>query len=151
MDNTWILVANGSEAHLYATERIGDKMTCLKNFSHPESRAKGSELASDRPGHSQSKGTGRGTMGDPADPKYYEANRFAGELASELNAGRKTNNYRRLVLVAGPHFNGLLNTHLNEHTRAMVVNYINKDFTGSSERDLPQRLKKSIPEKELPL
>ena len=151
MDNTWVLVANASRAHLYATERIGEKMICIKDFTHPESRAKGSTLASDRPGHYQSRGMGHGSMGDPADPKYYEANRFAGELATELNAGRKTNNYRKLVLVAGPHFNGLLNTHLNENTRAMVVNYINKDFTDCDERDLPGRLKKSIPVRELPL
>jgi protein required for attachment to host cells len=151
MDNTWVLVANASRAHLYATERIGEKMTCLKDFTHLESRAKGSSLASDRPGHYQSKGTGHGSMGDPADPKYYEANRFAGELASRLNAGRKANNFRRLVLVAGPHFNGLLNAHLSEHTRAMVENVIQKDFTQYNERELPARLKKNIPSKELPL
>ncbi len=151
MDNTWVLIANASRAHLYATERIGEKMTCLKDYTHPESRAKGSTLASDRPGHNQSKGTGHGSLGDPADPKYYEANRFAGELASELDAGRKANAYRRLVLVAGPHFRGLLNTHLNEHTRAMVGTYIHKDFTDCDVRDLPGRLKKNLPTKELPL
>jgi protein required for attachment to host cells len=151
MDNTWVLVANASRAHLYATERIGEKMTCLKDFTHMESRAKGSTLASDRPGHYQSKGSGRGSMGDPADPKYYEANRFAGVLASELNAGRKANDFRRLVLVAGSHFHGLLNAHLNEHTRAMVENYIHKDFTDCTERELSSRLKKNIPKRELPL
>ncbi len=151
MDNTWVLVANASRANLYATERIGKKMTCLKDFTHPESRAKGSTLASDRPGHYKSRGTGHGSMGDPADPKYFEANRFAGELASELNAGRKANDFRRLVLVASPHFHGLLNAHLNEHTRAMVENYIHKDFTGCPEIELPNRLIKNIPAKELPL
>ena len=151
MDNTWVLVANASEAQLYATERIGEEMTCLKNFTHPESRAKGSTLASDRPGHSQSKGGGHGAMGDPSGPKDYEADRFAGELASELNAGRTANAYRRLVLVAGPQFHGLLNSRLNEHTRAMVENYIHKDFTDCNARELPDRLKKSLPVKELPL
>lgn len=151
MDNTWVLVANASKAYLYATEKLGDKMTCLKDFSHPASRAKGTSLASDRPGHNQSRGMGRGSMGNPTDPKYYEANRFAGVLASELNAGRKANEFRRLVLVAGPHFQGLLNAHLNEHTRAMVENSIHKDFTDCAERELSNRLKKSIPKKELPL
>lgn len=151
MDNTWVLVANASKAYLYATERIGEKMTCLKDFAHPESRAKGAMLASDRPGHNRSKGTGRGSMGDPADPKYYEANRFAGELATALNAGRTANGYRRLVLVAGPHFHGLLNAHLNENTRAMVENYIHKDFTDCTERELPARLKKNMLTQELPL
>jgi protein required for attachment to host cells len=126
-------------------------MTCLKKFSHSESRAKGSTLASDRPGHSQSRGAGHGAMGDPADPKDYEADRFAAELASELDTGRTANAYRRLVLVAGPHFNGLLNSHLNKHTHGMVEHCIHKDFTDCTERELPARLMENLPTHDLPL
>lgn len=144
MDNTWVLVANASKAHLYATERLGEDMAIIKNFDHPASRAKGTTLASDRPGSGQSKGSNMGSMGAPEDPKEFEAGRFANELANELNKGRTANAYRRLVLVAAPHFQGLLNTHLNEHTRAMVANNINKDFTICNARELPARLKRCL-------
>ncbi|NOY15606.1 MAG: host attachment protein, partial [Gammaproteobacteria bacterium] len=122
-------MANASEAHLYATERLGEDMFILKDFSHPESRAKGATLASDRPGSSQGGGSSMGTRGDPDDPKNFEAERFASELANELDKGRTANAYRRLVLVAAPHFQGLLKSHLDDHTRAMVAHNINKDFT----------------------
>ena len=151
MDNTWVLVANASEAQLYATDHVGGEMTCLQKFSHSESRAKGATLASDRPGHSKSKGAGHGAMGDPADPKDYEADRFAAELASKLNAGRTANAYRRLVVVAGPHFHGLLSSHLDKHTHELIENFIHKDFTDCTEHELPVRLKENIPRHDLPL
>jgi len=141
MDNTWVLVANASEAHLYATERLGEEMSILKDFSHSESRAKGVTLASDRPGSSWGTGSSIGTRGDPEDPKHFEAERFASELANELEKGRTANAYRRLVLVASPHFQGLLKSRLDEHTQAMVVSKINKDFTACNVRELPARLK----------
>ena len=144
MNTTWVLVAKASEARLYTTDKVGEEMQCLKEFSHPESREKGSTLASDRPGHSQSKGTGHGTMGDPADPKDYEAERFASELAQELEKGRTANAYQKLVVAAAPHFHGLLNSQLNDHTRALVINNIEKDFTAYDERELPARLKEAV-------
>ena len=141
MDNTWVLVANASEAHLYATERLGKEMSILKEFSHPASRAKGQTLASDKPGSSHNRSSNSGTRGDPVDPKEYEAERFASELADELDKGRTSKAYRRLVLVAAPHFQGLLNAQLNEHTRALVHNHINKDFTAHNMQELPELLK----------
>jgi protein required for attachment to host cells len=141
MDNTWVLVANASEAHLYATERLGEEMTAIKQFTHPESRAKGATLASDRPGSSHNTAVNSGTRGVPEDPKDYEAERFASELADVLDKGRLDKAYRRLVVVAAPHFHGLLNTQLDEHTRDLVETSINKDYTAFDTRELPERLK----------
>jgi protein required for attachment to host cells len=142
--NTWVLVANASEARIFGTDRIGEAMECVKEFSHPESRGKGSELASDRPGHYQSKGSGHGAFVESSDPKEYEADRFASELAKELDKGRTDKAYRKLVVVAAPHFYGLLNSHMNKHTRAMIVNDIQKDLTDCVARDLPIRLKEYV-------
>ncbi|MDX2464121.1 MAG: host attachment protein [Porticoccus sp.] len=135
------MVANASEAHLYAAERLGGDMSVLKEYFHPESQAKGATLVSDRPGKSQGRGFSMGTRGDPESPKHLEAERFASELAKELDKGRTENAYRRLILVASPHFQGLLKTHLNDHTRALVEGNINKDFTACDVRELPERIK----------
>lgn len=144
MDNTWVLVANASEAHLYATERIGKDMTILKDFAHPESRAKGATLVSDRPGSIRGRGSNASTRGEPDEAKHFEAERFASELAEELDQGRTAKAYRRLVLVAAPHFYGLLKAQLTEHTLAMVENHINKDYTDCDVRELPERLKEAL-------
>ena len=141
MDNTWVLVANASQAHLYATERLGEEMNIIREFSHPESRAKGVNLASDKSGSSHNTAVNSGTRGEPEDPKEYEAERFAGELADVLDKGRINKAYRRLVLVAAPHFHGLLNAQLDDHTRDLVTTSINKDYTAFDTRELPERLK----------
>ena len=142
MDNTWVLVANASEARLYATERLGKEMTELREFLHPEGHEKSINLTSD---HSHGRGPHSGTRGDETvNPKDLEAERFASHLAEELNKGRSTNAYRRAVLVAAPHFMGLLNMHLDEHTRELVQHSINKDYTTYDARELPERLKACI-------
>ena len=51
MSITWILVANASAAHLYANHGPKKGLKKLKEFEHTASRDKGSDLASDRPGH----------------------------------------------------------------------------------------------------
>lgn len=144
MANNWVLVANASEARLFEAEKIGEAMQCVKEFSHPESREKGSNLASDRPGHYQSKGTGHGALAERTDPKDYEADRFAGELAGELEKGRTSNAFRHLVLVATPRFYGLLNGHLSDQAKSMIKANIQKDFTDCHERDLPARLQENM-------
>ena len=139
--NTWVLVANASEARIFGTEKIGNPMECMKEFSHPESRGKGMDLTSDRPGHYQSRGSGHGAFVDETEPKEHEAERFAAELAKALENGRTHNSYKKLVVVAAPHFHGLINSHLDDHTRAMVVSNIEKDLTSFDESELPEKLK----------
>jgi protein required for attachment to host cells len=142
--NTWVLVANSNKARLFNTERIGDEMVCVREFEHPESRQKGSELTSDRPGHYQSKGTGHGAFVETTDPRDNEVEKFADELADVLDKGRANNEYKKLVIVAAPHFMGLLNNHMDEKTRSFIISDINKDFTSYEDRELPERLREYL-------
>ena len=142
MNNTWVLVANAVEAKLYSTKKVGAEISCLQEFTHPESRQKGSSLASDKPGKVQSSRGSHG-VGDTSTLKDYEAEQFARELALTLDDGRVKNAYQQLVLVASPHFHGLLNTQLDKNTRALVTVNINKDYTSCNERDLRDRLKEN--------
>ena len=142
--NTWVLIASSNKARLFNTEKIGDEMECINEFEHPESRQKGGDLASDRPGHYQSKGTGHGAFVETTDPKEHEAEIFADELADVLDKGRVNNEYKKLVIAAAPHFLGLLNTHMNEKTRGMIISDIHKDLTSYENRELPERLKEYI-------
>ena len=145
MTNTWLIVANASQATLYETETPPKSLKLLKEFLHPASRAKGNELASDRPGHFHAEargmeGTTHGAFNEPIDPKDYEQERFAIELAKELDAGRTTNSYDNLIIVASPHFHGLLNKHMNEHVAGMVSRHIEKDYTGETVKGLLGKL-----------
>ena len=143
---TWLLVGNASRARLFETQARPKTLTLLKEYLHPPSREKGEDLASDRPGHFQAEaqgmeGTTHGAFNEPTSPKEFEHERFAIELAKELNEGRNQNKYSNLIVVASPHFHGLLNQHMNSHVAKMVSTHLNKDYTDLDEAALIERLR----------
>lgn len=144
MKTTWIVIANSSTARLFANEGPTTGLKLVKEFSHPESREKASDLVSDRPGHNQSAGGGHGSFVAATTPKKKEADRFALELAKELDQGRSTNRFEQLILVASSPFLGDLNGHLTSHVRNTVKESIDKDYTRASDRELAGHLEQYI-------
>ena len=144
--STWLLVGNASRARLFKTQARPKTLKLLKEFLHPPSREKGEDLASDRSGHFQAEaigmeGTTHGAFNEPVSPKEFEHTRFAMELAKELNSGRTHNSFDNLMIVASPHFHGLLNQHMNNHVSKMVTTHLNKDYTDLDEKELIKRLR----------
>jgi protein required for attachment to host cells len=144
MSTTWIVVANASQARVFANHGPKKGLSLLKEFSHPESREKALQLVSDRPGHNQSHGNGHGSYVPASDPKQQEADRFALQIAKELELGRSSNGYEKLIVVASPSFLGLLNSKLSNHVRSRVTQSIEKDYTRATERELTGHLEHCI-------
>jgi protein required for attachment to host cells len=144
MTTTWILVANASEAKVYANKGINKGLETVTTLNHPDSRRKGSELVSDRPGHMQGFGNGHGARNPATDPKQYEHEAFARELAQYLEQGRANNSYDRLIVVAEPHFLGLLNNTLNAQVRGLVAESVPKDYVRVTAKELASHLEKYI-------
>ncbi|MEJ2407733.1 MAG: host attachment protein [Candidatus Thiodiazotropha sp.] len=109
-----------------------------------QGKRRGSGLGSPRPLPGRSTGNGRSTHGafnEPTSPKAYEHERFAMELAKELNDCRNHNKFSNLMIVASPHFHGLLNQHMNNHVAKMVSTHLNKDYTDLDEASLIAKLR----------
>ena len=145
MSSTWLLVANGSEARLFETEKRPKTLKLIKNFEHEESREKGSDLITDRSGMYQGdttngRGAIQGSMAESTDPKTHEMERFAGELVDALDKGRTTNKFNNLIIVSSPKFHGLLNRKMNHHLESLVGRHVNKDLTSCREPELLKRL-----------
>jgi protein required for attachment to host cells len=136
---TWVMIANGSEAKVFNYEK-GEGVDLIQSFSHPESRTKGSNLASDRAGHTQSHGGGHGSYTPASDPKEYEFERFAHELCEFLEMGRRSNQCSGLILAAPPQFLGLLRKNISTQTSEMIRECLDKDYTQLTELELQQRL-----------
>jgi protein required for attachment to host cells len=144
MARTWILVANASQASVYQNDGPHKGLTRIATLEHAASREKGADLATDRPGQQQGPGSGRGAFVSAKSPKEVEAERFALRLARHLDQGRTQNAYQRLILVASPHFMGLINQHLDAHVRQLVSNSIEKDYTKIKEKELAGHLEACI-------
>lgn len=144
MSTTWILVANASTAKLYANHGPKKGLHPVKELTHPESREKASNLVADRPGHNPGAGNGHGSFVPASNPKHNEAERFAQELARELEHGRTANTYQRAILVAAPAFMGLLKSNLDGQVSKLVSESVEKDYTKATEKELAGHLEHII-------
>lgn len=146
MDTLWILIANGSSARLYATDAHHRAYELIDQFLHPISRQKEQVMTSDHASHRETRTEGSasqavyGSYPEPTDPKDYEIERFARELAEHLNIERTRNRFAGLMLVAPPRFHGMLNRHLDEQVRRLVSRHIDKDYTGVPDHALAATL-----------
>lgn len=135
MSKNWILIANASQARIYANHGVKKGLSLVKEFAHAESREKAAELVSDQQGSFKGQGNGKGSF-VAIDPKANEMEHFALELAKELEDGRTHNHFSRLILVASPHFLGLLKARLTPHVRDLVSDTVEKDYVRASEKEL---------------
>lgn len=138
----WVLVADASRARIFSVPENNKPWVLEKEFEHPDSRAKATDLTTDVPGRvKQSFGSGsRPAMEDPTDPKEVAAQAFARILAEAVEQGLHQNKFERLTLVAPPHFLGLLRGSVPEQVSKRVHQSFNKDYTSLPARDLPEHI-----------
>src|SRR5437773_2128773 len=122
---TWILTCNASRARLLLEKQHGRDYSLVGSYEHADSRAHVRDLMADAQGRkpvgpvpaakAASPGGGYGRPGaEPdTDPKEVEAQKFAHELAAMLEKGRSDHVYERLIVVAPPHFLGLMRSALD--------------------------------------
>jgi len=136
---SWILVANADKAFIYDSENLRTKkLHLIKKFSHPESREKGINLVSDKQGRYKTDRQSRGAYSETTDPKEFETETFARELASYLKNSNNDNEYAQLIVVAAPHFYGLLDKHID--FRRDIFSHIVKDYTRLTPKELGEKL-----------
>jgi protein required for attachment to host cells len=147
LNTHWILVANGSEARIFSTDKIfdGQNWQLIKEFDHPESRERDLDLVTDKPGRyqfqSKSGTSGHGAYSEHTEPREVEVERFARQLAEELNGGRVHNLYHQLILIAPPHLHGLLNKYCESNVLNLITHHVEKDYTKLKQRELAMYLK----------
>jgi len=144
MNRYWILIADAAQAKLFAKANRTKPLELIEAFEHPQSREKRQALTSDRPGHYQSKGTGHGALVDASDPKIYQAEQFAKQLAVTLNEGYLNKSFRELVLAAPPKFYGMLNKHISKQVSANIATVLAKDYTQTPDRELSSIINATI-------
>jgi protein required for attachment to host cells len=138
---TWILVANASRARIFSNIGPNKGLQLIKELTHPESREKGKDLVTDRPGSRvEAHGNSHGAYIPATRPKQNAADHFALELAKELEQARTRKSFGRLILVASLPFAGMLKGHLSEHVKALLSDTIEKDYTQTTKRELVQHL-----------
>lgn len=113
----------------------------MKEIEHPQGRAKGRDLLTDAPGRTkQSASPTRPAMDPTTEPHEVESERFARSIAGLLETGLAENAYQRLLLIAPPHFLGLLRGALSPNVAKHVERTLDKDYTALVARELAERV-----------
>src|SRR5207302_1996007 len=83
---TWIVLADAATAKVYEPQASRRDWKLIAELAHPESRAKESELGTDKPGRVRQSTTGsRAAMEPPTPRKEVEIEKFAREIAKALD------------------------------------------------------------------
>jgi protein required for attachment to host cells len=143
-DQTCVVVANLARARFYSMRgRVGE-LTELHNLVHPEARLHERDLTSDRAGRTfESANDSRSAMEPQHTAKEHEAERFAAELAAEVERHCAEQGYRRLILVAPPRLLGYLRPRLGTRSREILAREIQKDYSAIAN---PVLLRKALPD-----
>lgn len=146
MKSHWIVLADASRARVLASDVTFDEVEEVADLLHPEGRLHTSELMSDDRGRSQSGPGGVHTALDAhTDRHEVEHGLFARELADAIAHGLDEGRYEALVLVAPPHFLGLLRRELPERVTARVHMQLDRDLTRLPLREVSQALRTHLP------
>jgi len=136
---TWILIASRAGARI--VEQQHDDWTLLEEIENDAGRLRNSQLDSDRPGRTFSRTTAARHALSPAECSHdVVAERFARALAEHLDRARMEGRFSSLVLVAEPHFLGMLHNALSPNLVPFVRNSIGKDLHRVALRELGRHL-----------
>jgi protein required for attachment to host cells len=126
---TIVAVAQRAKARLFRHDGPQSGLTEIRDLAHPESRAHGIDLETDRAGRvADRRGPGRHALEVEEPPKEREAANFAREVAAALKDVRTHQGFDRLVLVAEPGFLGLLRGALDHTTAKLIDGEVHKEI-----------------------
>jgi protein required for attachment to host cells len=142
MDHTWVVIANGSLAHLYASDHHIKQLTLIETVDHPDSRVRTAAVASDRAGSFQA-GSGHGDF-EHSLPKDQAMVEFARDIVEMLENARNSHRFQHLIICASPHFYGLINKSMPKGLAQMVRGHLGKDYTHLGVDELQLRLREHL-------
>ena len=144
MNTVWVLVCDAARGRLF---EISDRVWHLVEvFGHPESRSKTSSLASDHSGQRSSEGASvhHNALAPASSPKEVEKGHFANTLATVLDQAMRSKRFHKWVLVAPPHFLGLLKEKLTPELEKNLMATMDKDLNHLDGQELAAKLRDTV-------
>ena len=150
--STYLVVADSGKARIMQlTPGQVPLLEPVETLECPSARLAKREMQSDRggtvfaraghagPGSPQS---ARASTGTDHDPHVVEMDRFAKSIAGKLDLARQQGRAHKFLLVAGPHFLGVLRKHLSDPTRHLVSGELDRDLVHSPDAQIVETLRR---------
>jgi protein required for attachment to host cells len=146
MNTVWVLVCDAAKARFF--ELRGDSPTwhLVSEASHDGSRSKTADLVSDKAGRSSSEGNGvhHNALAPASTPKEVQKEHFAHSLRNTLDQAMRSARFHHWVLVAPPHFLGMLEKELTVELRKHLMKTVDKEMTHLAPRELAEKLRDAV-------
>jgi protein required for attachment to host cells len=142
----WYVLANRTSAVIYM-EGKDHEMHFVDRLFNERGRLQEANLDSDRPGSGTSS-AGNGSIRHSLDRRFDQqegiAKRFAKRIAENLGEACERKRFSDLVLVAEPHFLGLLRGELDSSTRGAVKHEIVREYKRGSDVEIHSHILKQM-------
>jgi protein required for attachment to host cells len=149
MTTTWVLVAHQAGARIMEHRAgFGRNLTFVSETPNPDGRKRNHEIDSDRAGstYTAARGlTGQRAMHSEQTAHERVADNFARELADQIERARLEHRFDGLILVAEPHFLGLLRHALTGPSLHTVKASVTKDLAAVSWNDVAGHIADVLP------
>lgn len=148
----WYVVASRTGAAIYE-DGEDKRFRFIERLENKKGQLTEGELDSDKPGRGFSSGGG-GVVSHGLDRRSQQhelvAEKFAKRIAEVLLAARTERRFSDLVLVAEPHFLGLLRSALDAGTKALVRYEVGREYAKAPNSELRSLILKAIVEETMP-
>jgi len=145
-DPTMVVVANRTDAVFYI-DGSDRKFHFVDRLINKKGHLTETELDSDKPGKGISDACG-GIFRHSLDRRFTHheqvAKRFAKKIANQLAIACRQKLFRDLVLVAEPHFLGLLRKELNYETRTAIRHEVRHEYAQGSDAEVREQILNAI-------
>jgi len=142
---TWILVSDACHARVFADRGLREGLVELEGFNLPGGREHVRDRVADRSGLKPAGAHGvRSGATQEVDPKEADARLFARYLADCLKKKLDRQAFDGLLLVAPPHFLGLLKAALDDTVARCLLTTFSKDYTALDPAELARRIHATV-------
>jgi len=130
MSKIWVIVADEAKVRFFFADKPVGSIVEIHSFSLAEAQLLEQDLVSDRPGRGSNHiDSGKHTVEGKSDPKEQYSIQFAKQVSEYLDKSLHAQAYKRLLIIAAPHFLGLLRKELSRQVAETVTLEVDKDLT----------------------
>ena len=136
---SWLLVANGSEAMIYKYIASGQALEELGGSGNGTRRYKDEDLVTDRPGVMSAGGSnmhGQSALEPAVSPTDKAKLDFAKQVVDEVESARCDSTLQSLDIIASPEMLGLLRENMNKNLLKLINKTVDKDGIDKTEDEL---------------
>jgi protein required for attachment to host cells len=146
MDTVWVLVCDSAKARFFEIRDGDAAWHLISEVFHEASRSKASDLVSDHSGTRSSEGRSvhHNALAPASSPKDVEKGNFAHALGKTLDQAMRSARFRRWVLVAPPHFLGLMKKELTPELTKHLMATVDHEMNHVSAHDLAESLRDTV-------